>query len=350
MANWIINPSLDMPVVLEQYGRFLEDDYRMLIESLRVPHSFDEYSEKTNRRFIIASGKERPGLIAKSVYLCIKLAGPESVSVYVQTLDEMFLVQNVFEYYAKDIETKLFANPLDFLNLSKDWRDEIEKATDIIVYGDDQTIEKWREYETVDRHIWEHGLSFGFGVARAEDLGQSIINEICFDFFCYYGEGRLAPKFYFIVGEYSASLIESFAMNIMVNYAPFIEAYRSKLPFTRKSDLTREVLGASYYAKYVRSFHLKSKELFATLYGDVRLVFVDNLDDIEEFVEKWRENIGTVAVDWDDEDVIDIMEDNMIPRICHIGDMQFPDFFEQYDTLDDFNIYVSDDMGTDGLI
>ena len=40
----------------------------------------------------------------------------------------------------------------------------------------------------------------------------------------------------------------------------------------------------------------------------------------------------------------------MIPRICHIGDMQFPDFFEQYDTLDDFNIYVSDDMGTDGLI
>ena len=46
MANWVINPSLDMPTVLEQYGRFLEDDYRMLIESLRVPSSFDEYSEE----------------------------------------------------------------------------------------------------------------------------------------------------------------------------------------------------------------------------------------------------------------------------------------------------------------
>jgi len=68
VAQWIINPSVDMPEVMQQYGRFLEDDYRMAIESMRVPDSFDEYSEKTGRRFIIIGGKERPGLIAKSVF------------------------------------------------------------------------------------------------------------------------------------------------------------------------------------------------------------------------------------------------------------------------------------------
>lgn len=349
MANWIINPSVDMPQVLDQYGSFLEDDYRMLIESLRIPNSFDEYSEKTGRRFIIVSGKERPGLIAKTVFLCIKLAGPESVSVYVPTLDELFLVQNVIEHYAGDIQTKLFATPLDFLNLDSTYRDEIDKATDIIVYGDDESVERWRDYETVDRHVWEHGTSFSFGIARAEDLTRTMVNEICFDFFCYYGEGRIAPKFYFIIGEYSKQLIEMFAMNMMVNYVPFIELYREKLPFTRRSDLTREMLNAVFYAKYVRRFDLKSDELFDTLYGDVRLVFVDDISEIEKFIDKWRDRIATVAVDWDDEDALDILEENMIPRICNYGDMQFPEFFEQFDALDDFSIYVSDELGNDLL-
>jgi len=347
MAHWIINPSLDMPQVLEQYGRFLEDDYRMLIESLRIPRTFDEYSEKTGRRFIIISGKERPGLIAKSVFLCLKLAGPESVAVYIPTLDEMFLVQNVFEHYAGNIKTKLFATPLDFLSLDKNWRDEIENATDIIVYGDDESINKWREYETVDRHIWEHGFNFSFGIARAEDLTPSLINEICFDFFCYYGEGRLAPKLYFIIGQYSPELIKTFAMNMVVNYSPFIELFREKLPLTRKSDLTREVLNTEYYAKFVRVFDLQSDGLFDTMYGDVRLAFVDSISEIEEFIEKWRESIATVAADWDDDEVIDLLEDNMIPRICNYGDMQFPEFFEPFDVLDDFNIYVSDDQNND---
>jgi hypothetical protein len=349
MSKWIINPTVDMPSVLESYGRFLEDDYRMLIESLRIPDAFDEYSEKTNRRFIIVGGKENPGVIAKSVFLCIKLAGPESVSVLVTNLDEMFLVQNVFDNYAKGIQTKLFATPLDLLSLSNDWRNEVDKATDIVVYGDEEMIKQWREYETVDRHIWEHGEYFSLGIVKAESLTYSMINEICFDFFCYYGEGRLAPKFYFILGIPTKKMFEHFAKTLAVNYAPFIEAYRDKLPFTRKSDLTREVLGSNYYAKYVREFDLKYDELDVTLYGDVRLAFVDSISDIEEFLKKWRESISTVAVDWDDDELLDIAEEHMIPRICRIGDMQFPEFFEQSDALDDFTIYVSDDLGNDLL-
>jgi hypothetical protein len=349
MSKWIINPSLDMPSVLESYGRFLEDDYRMLIESLRIPDAFDEYSEKTNRRFILVGGKENPGIIAKSAFVCIKLAGPESVSVLVTNLDEMFLVQNVFDNYAGDTKTKLFATPLDLLNLSNDWRDEVERATDIIVYGDEELVKQWREYETVDRHIWEHGEYFSLGIVKADSLTYSMINEICFDFFCYYGEGRLSPKFYFIVGVPTKKMFENFAKTIAVNYAQFIEMYRDKLSFTRKSDLTREVLNSNYYAKYIREFDLNSDELEATLYGDVRLAFVDSVSDVEEFLRKWRKNISTVAVDWDDEELIDIAEEYMIPRICRIGDMQFPEFFEQIDALDDFTIYISDDLGNDLL-
>jgi len=351
VAQWIINPSVDMPEVMQQYGRFLEDDYRMAIESMRVPDSFDEYSEKTGRRFIIIGGKERPGLIAKSVFLCLKLSGPESVAVYVNTLDELFLVQNVFDYYGENVEKKIFATHHDMLNLSPEWRNYIDAATDIVVYGDERDMEVWREYETVERHVWEHNYTFSFGIINAENLPRTLINEVCFDFFCYYGEGRLAPKFYFVIGEYSKALIEKFAMNMSFNYSNLINDYRSKLPFTRKSDLTVGVLSNPYSAKFIRVDHLKSDTIFDTLYGDVRLIFVNDLDEIETFIEKWKDHIGTVAINWDDdEDVLDLLEEYMVPRICHVGDMQFPDFFEQYDAVDDFNIYVRDDSDIDGLI
>jgi len=344
VSNWIINPSLDMPEVLEQYGRFLQDDYRMAIESMRIPDSFDEYSEKTDRSFIIIGGKEKPGLIAKSVFLCLKLAGPDSIAVHCTNLDELFLVQNVFEYHGEGVRKKIFASHHDMLNLSNEWREELERATDIVVYGDKNTLESWRDSETVDRHVWEHGDSFSFGVVRADTLTQTIINEICFDFFAYYGEGRLAPKFYVIVGKKNNKILEKFSMNMVVNYSPLINEYRNKLPLTRKSDLTREVLNAEYEAKFIRIDDLNSDSLFDTLYGDVRLVFVDDLEEVEGFIEEWRDKIGTVAINWhDDAEVLDIMEDHMITRICHVGDMQFPDFFEQYDAVDDFNVYVRDE-------
>lgn len=348
MSHWIINPSIDMVSVLEQYGRFLENDYRMAIESMWIPDTFDEYSEKTGRKFIIIGGKERPGIIAKSVFLCLKLGGPESITVHVPNLDEMFMVQNVLEYYGEGVKHKVFSVHHDMLNLDAEWREEMENATDIIVYGDKNTIESWREFETVDRHVWEHGYNFSFGIVQATTLTQKIINDICFDFFSYYGEGRLAPKFYFVIGRRSKKLIENFAMNMVANYSMPIKEYRSKLPLTRKSDLTREMLSANYAAKFIRVDMLNSDELFGNLYGDVRLVFVDGLDEVRNFIGKWRDSISTVAINWeDDPEVLDLLEDEMIIRICNVGDMQFPDFFEQYDAVDDFNVYVSDDYYDD---
>jgi len=346
--HMVINPSVDMVSVLAQYGRFLENDYRMVIEHLIVPKSFEEYTENTGRKFLIVGSKETPGLIAKSVYLCLKLAGPDSVVVKLSTLDESFLVQNVFEHFAGDIRNKIFVAHSDELKLSSEWRDEIENSTDIIVFGDKNAMEAFREHETVDRRVWEHGFKFSFGLIRAEQLTPTMINKICFDFFSFYGEGCLAPKFYFIVGTLSKKIAQQFSASMVAFYGEFIEEYRNKLPLTRKSELVQKLLDSHYLYKYLRIDDLNSSTLFDSLYGDARLIVVDDIDDVEDFIDEWYDNISTVAVNFDDDPAfVDLLESSMIVRICNVGTMQFPGFFEQYDSVDDFNIY-SEEEGLEG--
>jgi len=347
MAGWIINPTVDMVSVLAEYGRFLENDYRMVIEHLEIPKQFEEYSEKTGRKFVIYGGKEAPGVIAKSVFLCLKLSGAISLSVKTVNLDESYLVQNVLDHYSGDIKTKQFVAHSDELRLDEEWRNEVMEATDIVVFGDQKVMEAFRDYETVDRHVWEHGQKFSFGVVREEYLSDSIIKQICFDFFSFYGEGAKAPKFYFLVGRLKKSTAHKFNNMMTAFYGPLINEYRSKLPLTRRSSLTNDLVNSNYITKYVRLDDLNSDEIFGTLYGDIRLVVVDDLTDVEDFIEKWCDSISTVAMDINDYDVLDMLEQQQVMRICNIGDMQFPDFFEQYDPVDDFNIYVKDDEDYD---
>ena len=99
-SPWIINPSLDMPDVLAQYGRFLSADYRMAIESMVIPDIFEDDRTPTGRRFVIIGGKDNPILFPKSVFLCAALAGAKSIDVRSPQLDETFLAQNVLEHHA----------------------------------------------------------------------------------------------------------------------------------------------------------------------------------------------------------------------------------------------------------
>ena len=123
-------------------------------------------------------------------------------------------------------------------------------------------------------------------------------------------------------------------------YGSYVDEFRAKLPLSRKSELVQQFLSSNYVAKYIRREDLNSNEIFSTLYGDVRFVVVDSLDDLEEFINKWRPQISTIAINEEDEEVVDFVESHMITRICDIGQMQFPDFFEQFDTTDDFDIYT----------
>ena len=339
---WIINPSIDMAEVLSQYGRFLPEDYRMAIESMYVPSPFEEDLTPTGKRFVIVGGKDNPTLFSRSIFLCAKLSGAESINVRSTHLDETFMAQNVLEYHAGDIANRTFVPMMDGLSVNDDWCKALENATDIVVFGTNDAMNTYREYESVDRRVWEYGEKFSFGIVRVEDLSMMMINGICFDFVSYYGEGRLAPKFYFVIGEITDKKIIEFNNNMLAIYKLFIEQYRNKLPLTRKSNYTQQYIESNYVSDYVRVGKIGDKDLFDSLYGDVRLIQVDSLDEVNAFIVKYRDSISTVAVNvHDDWDSLDMLDNHMLPRICQVGDMQFPDFFEQYDALDDFNIYVN---------
>ena len=342
--SWIVNPSLDMPSVLAQYGRFLEEDYRMAIESMYVPEFFEYNLEPTGRRFVIIGGKDNPTLLSKSVYLCARLAGAESIDVRSNQMDETFLAQNVLEHHAGNTKHRVFIPIPDALSLHEDWHQALNDATDIVVFGNQDTMNAYRDYETVDRRVWEYGEKFSFGVVRAEELNAVTINNICFDFVAYYGDGRLAPKFYFVIGKITDKMIKSFSENMIAIYRPFIEEHRNKLPFTRKSAFAQQYIGSNYKAYYLREGKLSDKDILDPLYGDVRLIQVDDLEQINDFLIDYVDSISTVAVNIDDDyDMLDMLDDIMVPRVCPFGDMQFPDFFESYDALDDFNIYVKEE-------
>ena len=180
--QWVINPEVDLVSVLAQYGRFLEDDYRMAIDSMGIPPEFENYTDKSSRKFVIIGAKSVPGATAKSVFLCLTLAGPESLIVKAPTLDEGFLIQNVIDNYARDIPTKVYNDSSDDLKLSTDWRKSIDEATDIVVFGDQNTADAFGTLENEHRRIHIHGPKFSFGIVRAIDLTPSMMQDICFDF------------------------------------------------------------------------------------------------------------------------------------------------------------------------
>jgi hypothetical protein len=345
--RWVINPPVDMVEKLSDYGRFLADDYRMIIQHLYIPETFSSYEGKTNRKFVIIGGKENPMLIAKTVFLCIKLSGAENISVKTYELDEAFIVNNILENHSDTFNYQTFVPHHDNLNLDRKFMDAVEQATDIVVFGDAKKVKAFKKYENIDRRVWAYSNKISFGVVRANKLTITAINEICFDFFAFYGEGRLSPKFYFIIGELNDELIQDFSNNVIALYRPMIEEYRDKLPITAKSKLVDLFIKSNYKAPYVRvNYQANQKTVFDKLYGDVKLIQVDSIDDVEEFIKDYKEMISTIAVDLEDEsDIIDLLEEMNIGRICSIGDMQFPDFYEPTEVLDDFQIYVSEDDG-----
>lgn len=339
--QWIINPEVGLVHTLTGFGRFLENDYRMAIDSMMVPEVFEEYTEPTGRHFVIVGAKSVPGATAKSVFLCLKLAGAESITIKAPTMDEYFLILNVVEHHKPEgLDVKVFHSSSDELKLDSEWREAVDRSTDVVVFGGQETVDTFLGLETKERRVWVHGPKFSFGVVHAYDLSATVIKEICTDFYSYYGEGCLSPKFYFIVGEVGQRLFQEIGNTMKAFFAEDIDEFRGKLPLTRKSELAQQFVSANYRTKYVREDKIDSERIFSSLYGDARFIVVDDLEEVGEFIMKWYDSISTVASNPEDDVIQDFLEDHLITRICDFGYMQFPGFFEQFDTTDDFDIYV----------
>ena len=344
LKQWIVNPEVDLVNTLANCGRFLEDDYRTMIDWMSIPLSFEEFTEKTNRRFVIVGAKSVPGATAKSVFLCLKLSGAESVTIKAPTTDEHLLIANVVEHHCPiGTSVEIFSDSSDELKLDTEWRSAVDNATDIVVFGGEETVNAFTELESTTRRVWVHGPKFSFGIVRAWDLTPTIIKDICSDFYSFYGEGCLSPKFYVILGEVNDKLFQEISDTMRHYYGSYIDEFRSKLPLTRKSELAQQFISANYKGKYIRLESLSSDKIFTTLYGDARFVVIDDLQDLEKFIERWGDHISTVAVEDEDDELQELLADNLITRICNYGEMQFPGFFEQFDVVDDFDIYVGEE-------
>jgi hypothetical protein len=343
--RWMVNPPVGMADILAQYGRFLAPDYRMLFESLYIPSIFEDDLTPTDRRFVIIGGDENPLLLARSVFLCARLSGAESIDIKSSHIDDIILADDILNNHADGIEHHSHMSLFEGVHYSKKWSEALNNATDIVVFGDDNTLRYYRSYESPSRKVWEYTNSFSFGIVKAEEINHTMSLGICADFVHYYGHGRLAPKFYFVIGKLTKKIIHMISGAMVTMFRDSVEEYREKLPLTKKSNLTEKYINSHYGSFYVRINKLDDEDLFSPLFGDVRLVQVDSMDEIQEFMEQYQDQISTVAVSYDEtnDEMFEDICDMMVARVCDIGDMQFPDFFEQYDLIDDFTIYVRDE-------
>jgi len=342
--SWIVNPGFNFVSKVAVVGRFLESDYKMAIREAEIPLNFKSNLEPTARRFVIVGAKSVPMATAKSVFLCLRLAGAESIVVKTATEDEGLLVKNVLDNWTPEgVETKIFSIGSDRLRDYPEWKEAVDQSTDIVVFGGEDTVDSFMELESKDRRIHVHGPKFSFGIVNVADLTLTRMRDICSDFGTFYGEGCLSPRFYVIVGESDHDWLGQASMIMTAEHGYNIEEFRHKLPMARKSRLVQDLVSSNMAYKYVREETLEDNKVLTDLYGDARFVMVKDLKELWPFLDRWQNRISSVAtLDYDEE--INLLLDRFrITRSCDFGMMQFPGFYEKFDTTDDFDIYGAEE-------
>jgi len=339
--QWIVNPGANLVSECAKVGRFLEYDYRLSIKNAEVPSSFEENLLPTGRRFVIIGARSVPMATAKSVFLCLRLAGAESVVVKTATEDEGLLVKNVLDNWTPDgVKTKIFSVGSDKLGDYPEWVESLENATDIVVFGGEDTAKSFEELDSKDRHVYIHGPKFSFSIVDAKTLTMVDLMDICSDFANFYGEGCLSPKFCVIVGDIGANWYHEASIIMRAEYGDRIEGFRSKMTLAKKSQLVQEMTSSNIIEKFVRLETLENDEkLLSSLYGDIRFINIKSLKELWPFMDKWKNRISSVSSS-DNEEAINLLQKFGVVRVCNFGEMQFPEFDEQFDSVDDFDIYM----------
>ena len=342
--RWIVNPEVDLVSKCESVGRFLALDYRHAIKNSEVPSDFEDNLEPSGRRFVIIGAKSVPMATAKSVFLCLRLAGAESIAIKAPTEDEAWLIKNVLDYWTPEgTQAKMFSFGSERLRDLPEWNKVIDEATDLVVFGGADTARAFSEFENKERRVYIHGPKFSLGIVKVENLTMSDLTDICDDFGSYYGEGCLSPKFYVLVGDLSKSNIkwlDEAGIIMNANHGSKIEEFRAKLPMAKKSEVVQSLISSKIHTKYVNIASIDDeKSLLSPLYGSSRFVNVQKLSDLKLFLDLWSNAISTIACDYKDEEIRDLLDECGIIRACPFGLMQFPEFNEQFDHIDDFDIY-----------
>jgi hypothetical protein len=346
-SPYIIDPSDTIAKMCSESGRFLEDDYYMAMSHNEVPES---YWKKTNnaknvkKRIVIVGSQESPMTITKNAFLALTLAKPDKLTIKINTHDEAILLKEMYQQNKKihECDFSVYHTKKQELATSGAWLRDLENSTDIIVFGSLETLLLF-DMETTQKHnFYLRKPKISFGIVTKECLdNEDNLAGLAGDFLSFFGEGKLAPKFYITLGKLSKDQMIYIA-DCMRNEEETIKEFRAKLSLSKKSLLIQENTYSNSIYPHVKKSTFDNPEFLAPLFGDVRLIEVQHEGQIEEFVEEYAMAVSTIALE---EDTLGDMAAGWefdIPRYCSIGSMQFPYFYEPVDEIDDIEIFNND--------
>jgi hypothetical protein len=337
--NYYINNDNNLSSILSQFGEFLESDYERLISNSFIPPYFNQHNNKTKRKIVLIGSDGTPLTISKSVFLALQLSGADTIDIKPSSLDEALIIENIIKNHnTYEIKTSVHIGTDQEVELSSSWRNTIDNATDIIVFGNYETIEYYKTLATKHRRIHTHEDKLSFGVVNSNSITDTLIDNICFDFFNFYGLGSLSPKFYIFIGEPNQEILTKISDIYSSVYGEQIEEFRSKLNFVQQANLIRFITKEKisrylHVIKGVNSFQINN------LYGDIRIYIAKSINDANELISMLRNDTSTIAVDPCDQEVVSMVEFNMPSRICNIGSMHSLDFWDSVDEQSDFDIF-----------
>ena len=271
--------------------------------------------------------------------MALQLSGADTIDIKPSSLDEALIIENIIKNHnTYEIKTSVHIGTDQEVELSSSWRNTIDNATDIIVFGNYETIEYYKTLATKHRRIHTHEDKLSFGVVNSNSITDTLIDNICFDFFNFYGLGSLSPKFYIFIGEPNQEILTKISDIYSSVYGEQIEEFRSKLNFVQQANLIRFITKEKisrylHVIKGVNSFQINN------LYGDIRIYIAKSINDANELISMLRNDTSTIAVDPCDQEVVSMVEFNMPSRICNIGSMHSLDFWDSVDEQSDFDIF-----------
>ena len=339
MDDNYINNDNNFSSILNQFGGFLETDYERLISSSVIPPYFTPHNHKTKRKIVIVGSDGTPLTVAKSVFLALQLSGADAIDIKPSSLDEALIIENIIKNHNKyDIKTSVHVGTDQEVELSASWRNIIDEATDIIVYGDYETVEYYKTLNNEHRRVYIHEDKLSFGVVNGTSITNKLIDNICFDFFNFYGFGSLSPKFYIFIGEPDIDILTKISDTYSSVYGEQIEEFRSKLNFVQQSNLIRFITKEKV-SRYLHIIRDLNGFQINNLYGDMRIYIAEDIKDANKLIDMLRNDISTIAVDPLDQEIVSMVEFNMPNRICDIGSMHSLDFWDSVDEQSDFDIF-----------
>lgn len=216
----------------------------------------------------------------------------------------------------------------------------IQKADAVIVYGTDETIEKFRARVPWKKRFLGYGHKLSCGVIFSQDLNTVTAQKVAIDFLTYQQEGCLSPHVFYILGN-----PKTFAYLV----ADSVKSYLKRYPLPKLSYTQNALIYSARQEALLKKNEVLSptKNLNTTLIIDSDPTFkvsclnqvlyfkqAKNLHHVSQLLQPVAANLSTVSMS-------KIKPFNCgATRFCSVGKMQNPSLFWKQDGFGTLNELV----------